>query len=131
MNSKQTYLKTYNAYLKKRGGGEAQALPLYVRVARGFFSRAKGLLGYDWLPPDEGLLLPQTTWVHTWGMRFPIDILILNSQGFIKKIVDHLPPGKITGALVFGGKTLEMAAGRRRELGLEIGDQVYVDSTLS
>jgi hypothetical protein len=124
-------VKTYNAYLKKKGVGEARALPLHIRVARGFFSRAKGLLGCSSLPLDEALLLPQTTWVHTWGMRFSIDVVILNSDGWVKKVVDQLPPGTMTGAMVWGGQTLEMAAGRRRELGLEIGDLIYVDSTLS
>ena len=131
MNLNKVTSNQYNGQVRKSGSQEVCILPLHITIARGFFARARGLLGRPTLAKDEALLLPQTSWVHTWGMRFAIDVLILNQEGYIKKIVDDLPPGKMTGAFLLGGQTLELAAGRRQELGLEIGDQIYVDPKIS
>jgi uncharacterized protein len=52
-----------------------------VPIASGFRSR---LLGLAFLDPDEagaGLLIPRCSSVHTFGMRFPLDIFFLDREG--------------------------------------------------
>ena len=57
------------------------ALGREVRVATTFRAR---LLGLAWLDLDqvgEGLLIPRCSSVHTFGMRFPLDIYFLQEGG--------------------------------------------------
>lgn len=42
------------------------------------------LLGLAWLrevPPGHALLIPDCRSVHTFGMRFPLDVVFLDSRG--------------------------------------------------
>ena len=43
-------------------------------------SRLRGLLGRDELAAGEGLLLRPESSIHTWFMRFPIDVLFLEAD---------------------------------------------------
>ena len=47
---------------------------LEVWVAASFRARLLGLAGLRALPGGAALLIPSCAWVHTWGMRFPIDV---------------------------------------------------------
>jgi len=54
--------------------------------ANTYLSRVKGLLGRDSLPADTGLLLKPCKQVHTFFMKFTIDVIFLDKN---KKII-HL-----------------------------------------
>ena len=47
-------------------------------VAENPLTRLRGLLGRDGLEPGEGLLLRPASAVHTYFMRFPIDVVFLD-----------------------------------------------------
>ena len=47
--------------------------------ARGFLTRLIGLAGRADLPPDTALHLPRCRSVHTFGMRFPLDLVWLDA----------------------------------------------------
>ena len=49
-----------------------------IDVAHTCCSRLVGLLGRAGLEPGTGLLIIPSSGVHTWGMRFPIDVLALD-----------------------------------------------------
>lgn len=60
-----------------------------AEVAETRRDRRRGLLGRDEL---EGVLvLPRTRWVHTIGMRFPIDVAFLTSAGVVRAVVTMQP----------------------------------------
>ena len=48
-----------------------------VWVAISFGARLAGLAGAATIPASAGLLIPRCAWVHTWGMRFPLDVAFL------------------------------------------------------
>ena len=52
-------------------------LAVHLEVARGFFARGWGLLGRPELPDGHGLLLAPCDGIHTFWMRFPIDVVLL------------------------------------------------------
>jgi uncharacterized membrane protein (UPF0127 family) len=63
-----------------------------VRVATGFRAR---LLGLAWLDQDRagaGLLIPRCASVHTFGMRFELDLVFLDSAGAPLAVRSNLPP---------------------------------------
>src|SRR5687767_4219573 len=62
---------------------ERRVLEFTVRVAAGRRSR---LLGLAWLPREragEGLLIPRCSSVHTFGMRFALDVHFLDADGSV------------------------------------------------
>jgi uncharacterized protein len=90
-------------------------------VATSFVSRFCGLMGVAALPPGSGLLLPRTRSVHTHFMRFPIDVVFLDSERRIVSFVQALQPWRLARAK--GAESvLELAAGECERLGLAEGD---------
>lgn len=62
--------------------------------------RRDRLLGLAWAPPPPaftGLLLPHTRSVHTFGMRFALDMLWLGEQGDIVRIDHAVPRRRLVG----------------------------------
>ena len=61
-------------------------------------SRNRGLLGREGLAPGSGLLIAPCSSIHTFWMRFAIDVLFLARDGCVRKIARAVPPWR----LVFG-----------------------------
>ena len=92
-------------------------------VADSPFTRLKGLLGRDGLEPGEGLLLRPASSVHTWFMRFAIDVVWLDRELVVLGIADELSPWRAAGQR--GAKAaLELPAGEAARRGLAVGDQL-------
>ncbi len=91
------------------------------RVADSFLTRFRGLMGRAVLPPGEGLLFPRTRSVHTHFMRFPIDIVFLDDDDRVVRLVPGLRPWR--GAVERDARTvLELAAGECERAGVKPGD---------
>lgn len=88
-------------------------------------TRRKGLLGRDALDQDVGFVIAPTQGVHTFGMRFPIDIVGVARDGRVVKVRGEVPPGR----LVFAFRAfaiLELAAGMARRAAISVGDRLIV-----
>jgi uncharacterized membrane protein (UPF0127 family) len=59
------------------------------------------LVGLAWRrePPAEGLLLPRTRSVHTFGMRFALDLHWLDAAGGVVRIDRAVPPRRLRTCL--------------------------------
>ncbi len=82
------------------------------RVAAAFDrdSRNQGLLGRDGLAAAEALVLAPCSAVHTWFMRFPIDILFVSRSGEVLKVRRAVRPWRL--AVRLGAfAVIETAAG--------------------
>ena len=66
-------------------------------VADGPLSRLRGLLGRDELAPEEGLLLTPESSVHTFFMRFPLDVVFLEADLTVLSVREHLRPWRTAG----------------------------------
>jgi uncharacterized membrane protein (UPF0127 family) len=81
-----------------------------------------GLLGKTSLQPGEGMLIPWTDSVHTYGMQFPIDLLFLDGAVIIDCVSDFAPGGQ---AKRDGAKAvLELPAGMIEATGTQKGDSL-------
>jgi uncharacterized protein len=86
--------------------------------------RRRGLLGRDGLAPGRGLLLQPCESVHTFFMRFVIDVVFLDRQGRVVKVVDGLPPWRLAWGGWVARQTLELAAGAVAAAGIRRGDRL-------
>lgn len=68
-----------------------------VRRASGPLARLLGLAGLRALPPETGLLLPRTRSVHTFGMRFALDLVWLDAAGRVVRVDRTIGPGRVRG----------------------------------
>lgn len=70
-----------------------------VEVADHGAARNKGLLGRDHLPVGEGLWIVPCEAVHTFGMRFPIDLVYIDRNKVVKKVRSNVRPWRLSGCL--------------------------------
>jgi uncharacterized membrane protein (UPF0127 family) len=68
---------------------------LDVRLARSAFARLRGLAGLRELPDGAALLLPRTRSVHTFAMRFPLDLVWLDAGGAVVQVDRGVPPRRL------------------------------------
>ncbi len=92
-------------------------------VADGRRERASGLLGRDSV--DGAFVIERCRWVHTVGMRIPIDIAYLDASGVVVKTV-AMRRHRV-GAPVWKSRTvIEAEAGAFARWGLRVGDTIEV-----
>jgi uncharacterized membrane protein (UPF0127 family) len=92
-------------------------------VAARPLSRLRGLLGRRELPVGEGLLLRPSPSIHTWFMRFPIDVVFLTSDLEVLSVRDSLPAWRMAGAR--GARAvLELPAGEAGRRRVEPGSRL-------
>jgi uncharacterized protein len=88
-------------------------------------SRLRGLLGRASLPSGEGILLRPAGSVHTAFMRFPIDVVFLDRDHSVLRVVAELAPWRAAGRR--GAKAvLELPAGEAARRGLVVGDRLVI-----
>jgi hypothetical protein len=92
----------------------------HCELADGALSRMRGLLGRNSLEPGTGMLLPREPSVHTFFMRFPIDVVFLDKAKTIVKVVHDLRPWRAAGARK-AFAALEIPAGAAAAAGLHAG----------
>jgi hypothetical protein len=90
-------------------------------------SRRRGLLGRDGLAASHALMLEPCGAVHTAFMRFPIDVVFIDRQGYAVKIVRNLPAWRIAVA-PRARAVVEMAAGSLDHVDLAIGDRLFLST---
>jgi uncharacterized membrane protein (UPF0127 family) len=100
-----------------------------VRRADRMWSRMVGLLGRSSLAEGEGLLLVPSTSIHTFFMRFPIDVLYLNREDVVVKAVRALRPFRLSACLRGGHSVLELPAGTIEASGTQVGDCLALSSS--
>lgn len=70
-------------------------LGLEVPVAVGFRSRLLGLVRLDREEAGVGLLIPRCSSVHTFGLRFPLDVHFLDRRGAVIEVRRAIEPRSI------------------------------------
>lgn len=91
------------------------------RLANGFWSRLRGLLGRKEFKEPEALVLMPCNMVHTLGMRFPIDAVFVNAHGDVVHTVESLLPNRIAPRVAGAHAVIELPAGSIKNRGIAIG----------
>lgn len=88
-----------------------------------FIERMKGLLGSQKLSFNEGLLITPCSSVHTFGMRYTIDVLFLDNELTIIKMVKSLKPWRMAASNA-SNMVLELADNSIDKLQLKTGQRL-------
>lgn len=88
-------------------------------------TRRKGLLGRDQFLPGEGLWITPCESVHTFFMRFPIDLVYLDRNLKVKKVCHRVAAWRISACLT-AHSVLELPAGTVEATQTQRGDQVEI-----
>jgi len=95
-------------------------------VARTPFTRMRGLLGRRRLDPGEGLLLEPAGSIHTFFMRFPIDVVFLDREQRVVRVASSVAPWRAAAARK-ARAVLELAAGEAARVGLVPGSVLRLE----
>lgn len=99
----------------------------HLEVAADLVSRNRGLLGRDNLALDQALWIWKCRWVHTFGMRFPIDLIFVNKKLEVKKTVSRMKPGRLGMPVFTAWSVIELRAGFLEQFPVNLGDKLHVD----
>ena len=95
-----------------------------LRVAATFGKRLIGLMGRKALGPGEGLLLERCPSIHTFFMKFPIDLAYLDENFRVVAVHSGVRPWRVVLGAPSGLHALEMAEGSFAAAGLEAGHRL-------
>ena len=92
-----------------------------VEVADRGANRRKGLLGRQALSSGEGLWIVPCEAVHTFGMKFSIDLVYLDRKLRVKKTRINVPPSRLSACLS-AHSVIELASGTVTRTQTKVGD---------
>lgn len=109
---------------------QTRGLPLVTHgeLAETFWARFRGLMGRSSLREGEGLILNGDNSIHTFFMKFPIDVVYADRMGRVVRVDPAMPPNRI-GPIVFGTTyILELPVGVIQATGTTVGDHLVMQA---
>lgn len=97
----------------------------HCQLAKTVLTRLRGLLGRSELNADEGIWLQPCASVHTFFMRFPIDVVFCDADLRVLSVAPEVPRWRLRswrGARI----AIELAAGEAARRGVTTGAQLRV-----
>ena len=91
-------------------------------------SRSKGLLGRSEMGADEGLWIVPCPMIHTFFMKFPIDVIFLKRDMSVARVIENLKPWRLSPWVFSAQSVLELKGGVLRGA-VRKGDRVNVRPT--
>ena len=97
-----------------------------AEVADTSAKRRTGLLKHSRLDPGEGLWITPCESVHTFFMKFAIDLVYLDRNKKVRKVRHAVPPWRLSACLT-AHSILELPAGTAKQTCTERGDELAID----
>jgi uncharacterized membrane protein (UPF0127 family) len=94
--------------------------------AANLFARIKGLLGRKSILPGEALLLKPCNGIHTFGMRFAIDVIFLDRKNRVMAVTKDLRPNRLTRLYLHAAGVLELPPGTVEATATAIGNEIAI-----
>jgi uncharacterized membrane protein (UPF0127 family) len=98
----------------------------HITLANTSLTRLVGLAGRRRLDTGCGLLIKPSSGIHTFGMRFAIDVVALNKRLQVVKLWRRLPPFRVTSVSLRVHSVLEFPSGTIANCQIDIGDQLEI-----
>ncbi len=103
-------------------------LATHVRVAATHWSRFRGLMATDasGFPAGEALWIVPCRGVHTFAMRFPIDVIYLNRDKVVVHLEENLKPWRLAPVRMRAASVLELPGKTLTTTRTAIGDEIEI-----
>lgn len=75
------------------------------------FKRMLGLLGRQSLPKGEALIIRPCNSIHTFFMRFAIDLVFVSKDNEVVKVISNIPPFRFSSLCLKSALVIELPAG--------------------
>lgn len=109
-------------------GDPLRPLVRAARLAGDSTSRRQGLLGRDALDDEEALVIAPTQGIHTFGMRFSLDIVFVDRAGTVLAVSSTVRPNRVR--LCWRAfAAIELGAGRAAAADVRPGARIVARST--
>ncbi len=96
-----------------------------VGLADDAASRSRGLLGRETMAREEGLWIVPCPMIHTFFMRFAIDVLFLDRGLRVVRVLEGLKPWRVSPWVFRAHSVLELAGGALQGT-VGTGDQLEI-----
>lgn len=93
-----------------------------IGCAQTSITRLVGLLGRSNLEGGEGIWIRPSSGIHTFGMRFAIDVVGLDRDMRVIKLWSRVKPHRVTSVSTRIRSVLELAAGEIAARSIQLGD---------
>lgn len=114
-------------FLRVRNTTRQTEIGAGIEVADTAARRNKGLLGRTGLEPGEGLWIVPCEAVHTFAMKFSLDLIYLDRNRRVVKVRGDVRPGRISGTLR-AHSVIELPSGAITASQTQRGDILEFDS---
>ena len=102
-----------------------------LEVSDTFLTRLLGLMGRGSLSPRTGMWIKGCNSVHTFGMRFPIDLVFLNKAHQVVKTLEAVQPYRAVWPVRSATSVIELPAHSLRRSWTQVGDLLEIAPLLS
>ena len=102
-------------------------LAFRVKIADSIFSRLIGLLGRRSLTPDSGVWICPANAIHTVGMLFSFDLVLIDKDFKVVGLREMIRPFKITRPNFRAESVLELPSHSIFKSRTEVGDQLVIE----
>ncbi len=99
-------------------------------LIRAFDSAARrtGLLKHGGLPQGSAMIIAPSNAIHTFFMKFPIDVAFVGRDGRVRKVREAVRPWRMSAALR-GYAVIELPAGALRATNTNVGDTLVIHTS--
>ena len=99
-----------------------------MSTADSHWSRFRGLMWTDAasFPAGHGLWIVPCKGVHTFGMRFPIDVIYLDGDKIVVHIENRLKPWRMAPVRLRAASVLELPENTIQSTGTSLGDEIEI-----
>lgn len=120
MSSKERNVFVYNR-------SKETFLAFRVKVADSFLGRLVGLLGKRSLNPDSGVWIVPANAVHTFGMLFSFDLVLIDKDFKVVGLRELVRPCRVTRPNFHAESVIELPAHTIFRSRTEVGDQLVIE----
>ncbi len=96
-----------------------------LEIADSFWTRLWGLMLRRELPAGQGMLLRPSASIHTAFMRFAIDVVFVDAENTVVKVVEDLKPFRV--AFAAAHSALELPTGAAAAARVARGDRLALE----
>jgi len=114
-------------YMRAYNEKNSKVICKNLGIADSFFDRLKGLMFREKLNKGEGLLIIPCNSIHTFFMKFPIDVLFVNKEDKIVASIEKMKPSRISKIYGKAKYVVELPAGTIEKCDISVGDRIIYE----